>query len=161
MARRVLFCSWASQSPPVYIRDWLTRELTKINAHCIRRNLWPVYTDSWIMEFTDISRGIYRNGSLLHPRETEEIFFFFFLAWFSLEDLPLNIEELKRDRTFFSFNNFLSNYFSPNYWIIFIKIFFFAQNFLLVEFFQLDYKWFLIIILIIENDRDWWCGWWW
>lgn len=62
------------------------------------------------MEFTDISRGIYRNGSLLVKRRR----YFFFLVWFSLEDLHLNVEELKRDRAFFSFNNFLSNYFSSN-----------------------------------------------
>lgn len=64
------------------------------------------------MEFTDISRGIYRNDSTC----IFDISFFFF-AWFFLEDI---LEELKHESIFFIFNNFLSNYFLFNYWIIFI-----------------------------------------
>lgn len=66
------------------------------------------------MEFTDISRGIYRNDSTCI---LEGDISFFFFAWFFLEDI---LEELKRESIFFIFNNFLSNYFLFNYWIIFI-----------------------------------------
>lgn len=57
-----------------------------------------MYTDSWIMEFIDISRGIYRNDSTcILVKRKGYFFFFFFLLGFFLQDVFNVLEELKRE----------------------------------------------------------------